>query len=232
MSIREIKGNIFTTKAQTIVNTVNCVGVMGAGIALEFRLRLPNMYDRYVELCKDRKLKPGILWLYKSARPQVLNFPTKVDWKYPSKVEYLEKGLQKFVATYKEKNITSIAFPLLGADKGGLAPEISRNLLKQYLLPLEDLDVEIYEYDPEAGDDLYDKLANFVRAKGIVELSTLTGITKARLDILINAIVDGKTCQISQLGRLPGIGPATLEKLFAINFLQGTESEQRSFFAD
>jgi O-acetyl-ADP-ribose deacetylase (regulator of RNase III) len=136
MSIIEIKGNIFTTKAQTIVNTVNCVGVMGAGIALEFRLREPEMYRRYVEICKAGKLSPGVLWLYKSAQPQVLNFPTKKDWKHPSRPEYLENGLSKFAATYREKGITSIAFPMLGADKGGLPIHVSREIMRRYLSPL------------------------------------------------------------------------------------------------
>ena len=67
MSITEINGNIFTTKSQTIVNTVNCVGIMGAGIALEFRLREPDMYRQYVQICKDGKLSPGTLWLYKAS---------------------------------------------------------------------------------------------------------------------------------------------------------------------
>ena len=98
--IKILTGNIFTTKCSTIVNTVNCVGVMGAGIAYEFRLRYPKMHERYKEICKYNLLKIGTLWIYRADNKNILNFPTKIDWKKQSKTEYLEKGLQKFIDTY------------------------------------------------------------------------------------------------------------------------------------
>lgn len=112
-------GNIFASQSQTLVNTVNCDGVMGAGIALEFKLRLPEMFDRYAEHCRARRINIGSLWLYKppaESREQrwALNFPTKRHWKYPSKVEYLEAGLEKFLESYQQKGIQSIAFPCWG----------------------------------------------------------------------------------------------------------------------
>ncbi len=149
-----IKGNIFTTDCQTIVNTVNCVGVMGAGIAFEFRLRYPAMYHRYLELCNDKKIDIGTLWIYKGENKWVLNFPTKYHWRYESKIEYLEKGLQKFIDTYLAKGITSVAFPLLGASNGGIPEEVSLNLMKKYLEKC-DIDVQIYYFDPNSYDDLY-----------------------------------------------------------------------------
>ena len=152
------KGNIFTTDCQTIVNTVNCVGVMGAGIAYECRLRFPKMYERYQELCKERRLNIGLLWLYRpenSNEKWILNFPTKNHWRYESKVEYLEKGLQKFLDTYQEKDITSIAFPLLGASNGGIPENVSLKIMKQYLEKCNDIEIEIYHFDPYAYDDLY-----------------------------------------------------------------------------
>jgi O-acetyl-ADP-ribose deacetylase (regulator of RNase III) len=133
MAVKVITGNIFTTKAQTIVNTVNCVGVMGAGIALECRLRFPEMYEKYVTLCDQGQLKIGLLWLYKGDERWVLNFPTKKHWKYPSKKEYLEKGLEKFLSTYEQKGISSIAFPLLGASQGGIDGEESLAIMLSYL---------------------------------------------------------------------------------------------------
>ena len=119
--IKTYKGNLFSSSCQTIVNTVNCVGIMGAGIALEYRLRYPKMYKKYVEYCKTGLIKIGSLWLYKhSDEKWVLNFPTKTHWKYPSKTEYLLMGLDKFIDSYEQKGITSVAFPILGSEKGGL----------------------------------------------------------------------------------------------------------------
>ena len=88
-NIKIVRGNIFNTKAQTIVNTVNCVGVMGKGIALVFKLRYPLMFDIYKGFCKSKQIGIGKLWLYKGEpeEPWVLNFPTKFHWKYPSKLE-------------------------------------------------------------------------------------------------------------------------------------------------
>lgn len=138
-----VNGDLFNSKAQTIVNTINCVGAMGKGIALEFKKRYPEMYSKYLKLCDEGLIKIGSLWLYKTPEKWVLNFPTKDDWRNKSKVEYLELGLKKFVTTYKEKGITSIAFPLLGANNGGLNPSLSLDLMKNYLNQC-DIPIEIY----------------------------------------------------------------------------------------
>lgn len=144
--IRVIKGDLFSSEAQTLVNTINCVGVMGKGIALEFKLRYPEMFKRYQELCKQQLIKTGNLWLYKSPEKWILNFPTKDDWRNKTKIEYLTTGLQKFLDTYKEKGITSIAFPLLGANNGGLDPKLSLDVMENYLKQC-DIDVDIYIKD-------------------------------------------------------------------------------------
>lgn len=136
-------GNIFDSEAQTIVNTINCMGFMGRGIALECKIRYPDMFLRYNELCRLKKMNIGKLWLYKAPDRWILNFPTKYDWRKPSREEYLEAGLEKFIKTYKEKNITSIAYPLLGASNGGLAPSISLEIMKRYLNNC-DIPVTIY----------------------------------------------------------------------------------------
>lgn len=151
------KGNIFQSDKQTIVNTINCVGVMGKGVALGFRLRYPEMYEKYRLFCKEKQITIGKLWLYKPTAansPWILNFPTKFHWKYPSKIEYIEIGLQKFIDSYKEKGITSIAFPLLGTHNGGLDKIEVLNLMHSYLEKC-DIPIEIYEYDPNAPDELF-----------------------------------------------------------------------------
>jgi O-acetyl-ADP-ribose deacetylase (regulator of RNase III) len=223
MSVKIIKGNIFASKAQTIVNTVNCVGVMGAGIALEHRLRYPEMYKKYTDLCARGKLEPGLLWIYTTKDRWILNFPTKVDWKHPSRPEYLEAGLRKFAATYKSKKITSIAFPLLGADKGKLNAEVSLGIMRRHLDSLEGVDIEIYEYDPRAPDDLFEQLKATVLGFALEDLSSITGIAKNTIAIVISALQRGEICQISQMRELTGVGPATMEKLFRLSFNDGAK---------
>ena len=144
MSIQIIENkDIFQSEAQTLVNTVNCIGVMGKGIAQRFKGEYPEMFEQYVEICKNGLLNVGKLWLYKTETKWILNFPTKTDWRYPSKIEYLEAGLEKFVSTYKSKGITSVAFPLLGASNGKIDPEISLNIMKKYL---QECDIPVYIY--------------------------------------------------------------------------------------
>lgn len=137
-------GDLFTSDRQTIVNTINCVGAMGKGIALEFKKRYPDMYERYRVLCKSGLITVGKLWIYKTDSKWILNFPTKDHWRYPSKLEYLEAGLKKFVSTYEEKGITSIAFPLLGTLNGGLDKKVVLDLMCSYLCGIS-IPVDIYD---------------------------------------------------------------------------------------
>lgn len=137
---------IFESSAQTLVNTINCVGVMGKGLALEFKNRYPAMFDKYKSFCDKGVFKPGVLWIYKAEDGKwVLNFPTKIDWRNPSEMSYIEEGLKKFVEIWKEKGITSIAFPLLGCTNGRLNPDEVIPLMEKYLNQCEGLDVTIYD---------------------------------------------------------------------------------------
>lgn len=154
-SISFIRGNIFNSSMQTIVNTVNTVGFMGAGIALEYKRRFPEMYEEYNNLCTSGQLTIGKLYLWKKETPWVLNFPTKIHYSNPSKLEFIERGLKKFKDTYQQKGITSIAFPQLGTQLGGLSWEDDvQPLMNNYLNNLN-IKVEIYEFDPEADDKFY-----------------------------------------------------------------------------
>ncbi len=143
--LSEHKGDIFTSKCQTLVNTINCVGVMGAGIALQFKQHYPGMFTQYQKLCQQGKIEIGKLWLYKTGSQWILNFPTKHHWRYPSKRKYLESGLEEFMQTYKLHGITSIAFPLLGAGKGSILPEVSREIMKVCLRDCT-IRVELWEF--------------------------------------------------------------------------------------
>jgi O-acetyl-ADP-ribose deacetylase (regulator of RNase III) len=134
--------SIFDSPAQTLVNAVNTVGVMGKGLALEFKHRYPAMFKEYEAICKRGELEIGKLWLYKSPDKWVLNFPTKIHWRNPSKVEYIEAALRTFVTTYEADGITSISLPMLGTGAGGLnwQKEV-KPLMENYL---SSLPIEIY----------------------------------------------------------------------------------------
>lgn len=141
--IEYIEGDIFDSPAQVIVNTVNTVGVMGKGLALSFKKRYPDMFESYKKVCEKHQLTIGKLMLHQEADHWILLFPTKENWRNPSKLEYIEKGLMKFVSTYAEKHITSIAFPKLGCGNGELDWNLVRPLMERYLKPLP-IDVYIY----------------------------------------------------------------------------------------
>ncbi len=141
--IKYIKGNLFDSNAQTLVNPVNTVGVMGKGIALEFKKRYPEMFKAYKEVCGKNMLYIGKLMLYKDKDHLILNFPTKKHWKDPSKLQYIEKGLLEFRKNYANYNIKSIAFPKLGCGNGNLKWEEVKPLIEKYL---NDLPIEIYIY--------------------------------------------------------------------------------------
>ncbi len=135
-----VRGNLFQSPAQVLVNTVNTVGVMGKGVALEFKRLYPEMYKEYRKLCEQGQFEIGKLWLYKSPNKWVLNFPTKKHWRYPSKISYIEAGLKKFVESYIDLDIHSIAFPPLGCGNGQLDFESQvRPLMEKYLrnLPID-----------------------------------------------------------------------------------------------
>jgi len=213
--MKQITGNIFTSSCQTLVNTINCVGVMGAGIALEFKLRHPAMFQRYLTLCRDQQISIGKLWLYKKSAQWVLNFPTKKHWRYPSKPVYLEQGLEKFMETYQQRNITSIAFPLLGAAKGGLSETLSLNIMETFLQACT-IPVEIYHYDPNAYDDLFEHFRQRLLTCDEAELIQLSGLRQQTLNKLKIAVETSGVHSLSQLVTVPGIGVKSVEKAFAL----------------
>lgn len=114
-------GDLFESPAQTLVNTVNCVGIMGKGVALEFKKRFPDMYEDYRRRCDRREVKLGHPYLFRTLiAPFVLNFPTKDDWRSPARIEDIVAGLEYLEARYEHWGITSMAVPPLGCGHGAL----------------------------------------------------------------------------------------------------------------
>ena len=141
------KGDIFESKMEVLVNPVNCVGVMGKGLALEFKKRYPKMYQKYLDACQSGDLKIGNPYITHGEK-NILLFPTKDHWKEPSKLQYISWGLDYLALKIKYNHwadaYPSFAFPALGCGLGGLYwPEVAGLIVRKLvMLPI---DVEIYE---------------------------------------------------------------------------------------
>lgn len=137
-------GNLFDSKAQTLVNTVNCVGVMGKGIALEFKNRFPAMYEDYLQRCNAGQVKLGEPYLFRRVtEPWILNFPTKDHWRSVSRLEDLVRGLEFFEHRYRKWGITSLAVPPLGTGQGQLEWRVVGPTLYRHLSRFE-IPIELY----------------------------------------------------------------------------------------
>jgi O-acetyl-ADP-ribose deacetylase (regulator of RNase III) len=144
-------GNILRADVEAIVNTVNCVGVMGRGIALQFKKAWPDNFNAYAAACKQQEVLPGRMFITETGQltsPQyIINFPTKRHWRGASKIGDIELGLNALAHNIKEKGIRSIAIPPLGSGLGGLAWADVRQLIEEKLTNLDD--VSIYVYEPK-----------------------------------------------------------------------------------
>ncbi|MCF8361725.1 MAG: macro domain-containing protein [Prolixibacteraceae bacterium] len=143
-------GNIFESNAEALVNTVNTVGVMGKGVALQFKKAYYNNYKAYVEACKNNEIRIGKLFVFKdsnlsSGEKYIINFPTKKDWRKPSEYCFIEAGLDDLADIIKKYNIKSLAIPPLGAGNGGLEWEKVKRIIKQ---KLENIESDVIVYEP------------------------------------------------------------------------------------
>jgi O-acetyl-ADP-ribose deacetylase (regulator of RNase III) len=210
--LRYTDTTVFNVGAQTIVNTVNCVGVMGTGLALEFQLRFPEMEKDYVERCSQKKVEVGRPYLYKDYdEPWVLNFPTKYHWKYPSKIEWVEQGLKYFADNYQRGGITSVAFPKLGCSNGGLEWSLVSPLMEKYL---QDLDIDIFicedtERDASGTEGVMVQMLNNIED---LSWSSELGI---RSDIKRKIVSALPLRRFRDLRKVEGIGKQTYKDVFS-----------------
>lgn len=150
------KGDLLSSRAQALVNTVNTVGVMGKGIALRFKEMFPYNFSVYAEACKRGEMAPGKMLVVKDTNLSlgeriIINFPTKVHWRNPSKYEYIEDGLKDLVRVIKEYGISSIAIPPLGCGNGGLEWTVVKGMMEQALAPLTNIAISVYEPSAEVS---------------------------------------------------------------------------------
>lgn len=149
MMIEYKHGNILHEDAEALINTVNCMGIMGRGIALQFKNAFPENFKAYVKACKKNEVQPGKMFVFETgqlANPRfIINFPTKRHWRSKSRIEDIEAGLRDLVDTIQKHRIHSIAIPPLGSGLGGLDWSIVKSRIHAALRSLSDIHVIIYE---------------------------------------------------------------------------------------
>lgn len=147
--IKYTSGNLFGAPCAALVNTVNTVGVMGKGIALQFKHQFPNNFKKYKEACDDGSLAVGKVLVVKEGdlfdNKYLVNFPTKAHWKNPSEYEYIQTGLIALKGAILEYGIQSIAIPPLGCGNGGLDWSIVKPMIET---ELQNLTIDILVYEP------------------------------------------------------------------------------------
>lgn len=151
--IKVTRGNILQASTEAIVNTVNTVGVMGKGIALQFRESFAENYALYREAVERKEVVIGKMFVTETNRltnpKYIINFPTKAHWKEKSKYEYVESGLDDLIEVMRERQIKSIAIPPLGCGNGGLRWEKVKKLLVDRLAELGDVEIQLFEPSAE-----------------------------------------------------------------------------------
>ncbi|MBD3267981.1 Appr-1-p processing protein, partial [bacterium] len=142
-------GDILNEEVEALVNTVNCVGVMGRGIALQFKNAFPDNFKAYSKACKRGQIHPGKVFIYDYERmtyPRyIINFPTKRHWRGKSRMEDIENGLESLRNEIQTRDIQSIAIPPLGSGLGGLDWEDVRKRIEDYLSQLSQVQIVIFE---------------------------------------------------------------------------------------
>ena len=188
--IRFKTGDILAEDVEALVNTVNCVGVMGRGVALQFKKAFPDNFKSYATACKREEVKPGRMFVFETgalAPRYIVNFPTKRHWRTKSRIEDVEAGLNALVAEIEARNIRSIAIPPLACGLGGLAWDDVRPRIEAALAGMADLQVTVFEPDgaPVAKD--------MARIRKLPEMTpgraVLVGLLRRYLDAMLDPFV-------------------------------------------
>ena len=181
--IHYTKGDLLKSDAQALVNTVNTVGVMGKGIALQFKERYPVNYTLYRDACKAKKVRVGEMFITTerslSDEKIIINFPTKTTWRKPSEYSYIEEGLKSLKSEILSRKISSVAIPPLGSHNGGLDWLRVKKMIEE---TLSDLDCVIYLYEP--SDIIIERLKE--------ERVKLTPARAMMLDVLCDMVSYGE----------------------------------------
>jgi O-acetyl-ADP-ribose deacetylase (regulator of RNase III) len=186
--IRFTHGDILKADAEALVNTVNCVGVMGRGIALQFKNAFPANFRAYAAACDRREVLPGHMFVFDTGEltwPRyIINFPTKRHWRGKSRIEDIEAGLPELVAEIRKRNIRSIAVPPLGSGLGGLDWTRVRPLIERALAEIPDVEAIVFE--PGGGPD--DGRAN--RSSDVPKMTAGRAALLGLMDRYLAALMD------------------------------------------
>lgn len=184
-------GNLLTEDVEALVNTVNCVGVMGRGVALQFKQAFPKNYKAYATACKQREVKPGRMFVFETgevANPRyIINFPTKRHWKGKARMEDIDAGLNALVDEIRTRNIHSIAIPPLGSGLGGLNWQQVRTRIETALKDVNDLKAVVFEPDHALADQRINRSSNV--PKMTAGRAALVGLMGHYLIVLLDPFV-------------------------------------------
>lgn len=208
--ITYLEGTVFNSKAEAIVNTINCIGIMNAGVALEFGLRYPSLLKEYEEKCKNKEIQIGKIYYYKAKDRIIVNFPTKWHFKYPSKLEWIEAGLKDFVNTYKKQDFKSVAFTKLGTLNGHLDWNDVKKLMEKYLSKI-DIDVYICLDSKKDAEGLEADMLKVINTLDIKDLKEKVKLNEKQQIILMKNKPFNRFWKIKELDN---IGTTSYKKIF------------------
>ncbi|MDR1847864.1 MAG: macro domain-containing protein [Bacteroidales bacterium] len=231
--IEYLKGNILESDAKALVNTVNTMGIMGKGIALQFKKNFPRNFKAYVDACKRKEIVIGKMFVtcdcnITTSEKIIINFPTKKDWRKSSEYSFIEHGLDDFIQVIKTMHIKSVAIPPLGAGNGGLEWEKVKIIIEN---KLSNLDVKIYVYEPtlQIKEELKKERAKLTEARALL-LYILYDLI--RNGAFVSEFSSEKICYFLQkfgaekffkLKFIPNIyGPYSGKVRFVLNHLNGS----------
>lgn len=176
MTISFKQGDLFSSTDEAIINAVNCVGVMGKGVALQYKQKFPENYREYKKNCSLKKVIPGKMFVYKYKKdffdlqkPSfIINFPTKQHWRSKSKIEFIEEGLDDLINVIKKENIKSISMPAIACGNGGLDWNIIKELIITKLTPLKEVNINIYEPKEYSPPEYLEKQRKWTPARAVL----------------------------------------------------------------
>lgn len=222
---------VFNTGADCIVNTINCVGFMGKGLALEFALRYPELEAIYKKQCAEKMIHTGQVYFYNTDGQKIINFPTKFHFKYSSKLEWIEQGLDDFKLKYQSWDINSVAFPILGARNGGLDPDKVLDIMKQ---KLSDLDIDVYICRSRLIEGKEKEMIDGIKSISVDMLAQKVSLSPKQKIVL--SVKKNNIINFSDISEFESIGKVTYKAIFDYFYRRKNDSgakgigEQMSIF--